>query len=306
MKSLKRLEGKRWFIWALFVIIVGLGGLAAYIYISSVNESSQAVPTLVEHQDNQGKATGTKPVTGGNSSISYRYDEKTLELRPDSQSDTQGSRDLYFVNANGTEEKLLSIPRETSGFGTTSVPSLAYVYGEIPDYSFYSNVFVDMSSGSWLEADLPVGEFGNIRNVQQLAIHSSLSSDAMTIRFKFAGLVSQGSLCMQSGASQEGKQPVKVTGLQEVMGKTTKEYNFAVPEQLTCRDSEDLGSNYKEDFGLSYYAIDPGLSKVGIIAKGTNASGRAWSYLIGFDLKKRSFIPWGVGDKGFTYQQAGS
>ena len=55
MKSLKRLEGKRWFIWALVVVIIGLGGLAAYIYVSSVNESTGAVPTMVEHQDGQGK-----------------------------------------------------------------------------------------------------------------------------------------------------------------------------------------------------------------------------------------------------------
>lgn len=69
MKLLKRFEGKRWFIWALFVIIVGLGGLAAYIYISSVNESSQAALSLAEDhigQGKQGAGSGTPNAVSAN------------------------------------------------------------------------------------------------------------------------------------------------------------------------------------------------------------------------------------------------
>ena len=65
MKSLKRLEGKRWFIWAIVVIVIGLGGLAAYIYVSSVNESTGAVPTMVVHPDGGGKTTGTRSLAAG-------------------------------------------------------------------------------------------------------------------------------------------------------------------------------------------------------------------------------------------------
>jgi len=45
------LHPNRYFIWAIVVIIIGLGGLAMYIQISSINESNnQIYATLASHQ----------------------------------------------------------------------------------------------------------------------------------------------------------------------------------------------------------------------------------------------------------------
>ena len=41
MQKIKSLKGKRWFIWAIVVVVAGLGGLATYIYSASISDQAQ-------------------------------------------------------------------------------------------------------------------------------------------------------------------------------------------------------------------------------------------------------------------------
>ena len=110
-------EVDRWFVWSIVAVVVGLGGLSAYMYISSLNESSSQVEPVSLGQCPAGRdvsSTGCAIPTG-KGTIRYTDREYGFSFQfPDSykitkQFDNGQELDLSLVGGVGIASRTTTV-----------------------------------------------------------------------------------------------------------------------------------------------------------------------------------------------------
>lgn len=250
----------------------------------------------VQHNSQANSAPSTSKVN------SYSVGNKTIEILAHGE-DPMSGWDVNLVNSINSKKLLLTLPSDPTGgntprFGTTSIPSIVYGYLSSGDSGGFSNkdLFVDLTNGTWLLINSSNGNTGG-SGISQFTLTSSLLDKDMNVQFEYQGT------CRFQNVIQDGKNLVKILAIKAVNNGSEKSYTFPTPIQLTCHDPGGIGSDYKENFGMSIYGIDPSLYKLGVTITGKSADGTDLNYQVGYDLRNQGFVSWQSNNKGFDYSK---